>query len=246
MKKLCVVFVLAMFLTQCSEDEAKKTCKLVLQKNAGIEYYENGRVYAILQLDGANEPVANGERREFEFQDGKLMRIDERYGEVLNRYFEFEYLSNQIIQKEYFDEDPDADYTVTYTLDDDGLIVKKVNEGLNEPVYSFTEVYQHDGRNVSKITATSDEEGFNYIRDFEYDSKRNPDAITGFEIYFQDNIFSYRTQNPNNITKSTITYVGKDPQVTTYSYTYNSEGYATEKFANGGSDPIWFYDFECK
>lgn len=248
MKKLWFALLLVLILAQCSEDDSKSktTCRLVRQKYASIEYYDNGQVFAIRQLDADNEPVENGTRREFEFEDGKLVRIDERNGDELSRYFLFEYSSNQIIQKEYFDEDPDVDYTVTYSLDDDGQIVQKVNESLNSSGYLFTEVYQHEGGNVVKIIATSDEPSFNYTREFEFDSKRNPDAITGFELYFQDNIFSYRTQNANNITKSTITNEGEDPQVTTYSYTYDSKGYAIEKFANGGTDPIWFYDFECK
>ncbi|MBL7833383.1 MAG: hypothetical protein JNK18_05490 [Cyclobacteriaceae bacterium] len=248
MKKLWFALLLVLILAQCSEDDSKSktTCRLVRQKYASIEYYDNGQVFAIRQLDADNEPVENGTRREFEFEDGKLVRIDERNGDELSRYFLFEYSLNQIIQKEYFDEDPDVDYIVTYSLDEKGQIIQKVNESVNSPGYSFTQSYQNEAGNVVRVITTSDEDQLNFNQEFEFDSKRNPNAITGFEMYFVDDIFSYRTQNSNNILKSTTTYEGEEPRVSTYSYTYDSQGYAIEMFANGGPDRVWFYDFECK
>jgi hypothetical protein len=244
MRKLIQTVILLTLLTNCGEDEAEQKCRLMGQKYASIEYNDKGKIYAIQQLNDANEPVENGVRREFEYEGEKLIRIDELSGDHLSRYFIFEYPPNKIIQYEYFDEDPGVDYTLTYTLDDDGRIIQMIHESDNLPA-SYMQVYEYEGKNVVKVTATSTEPNLNSTLEFEFDNKRNTDGIAGFEIYFQDNIFSYRTQSANNTTKSILTRPGMEPLVNTYTYTYNSQGYAVEKFANGNTSPIWFYAFEC-
>lgn len=243
MRKLIQTLSLLLLLTYCSEDESEQKCRLVRQKYASIEYDDKGQVYAIQQLNDANEPVENGKRREFEYEDGKLVRIDERLGETLTRYFLFEYSPSQIIQREYFDEDSSVDFTVTYTLDSDEKIIQMIL--VDEQDRSLTRVYEYQGENVVKITTTSTEISGS-IQEFEFDNKRNPTSIKGFEINFFDDIFSYRTQNANNITRSTLTTSGEAPSILNYTYTYNSQGYAVETFFNGGASPYWFYDFECK
>lgn len=244
MQKLIQIFILIAIFTNCSEDETVGECTLLGQKYAGFKYNAKGQVVAIHQLNDANGLVENGNRREFIYEEGKLIRIDEFAGEVLLRYFLFRHSTNQIIQEEYWDADPETDNALTYTLDRDGRVIRLVNE--SDGYVLYTRTYEYEGENVVKVTSTGI---FNYTQEFEFDDKYNPIRIEGVDLSLlveEDEFFSYRTQNVNNITQLTWQGPGFEPIVNTFRYSYNPRHYALKVFEGRSTTPIWFYQYECK
>jgi hypothetical protein len=254
--RMFFLIAFAATLLQCSDEEVAKetevSCKLVRQPYAQISYDDNGKVTTVEQLDANNETLASGYKREFKYDiNGELIRIDEYHnmGESLARYFLFEYSSNQILQKEYFitngDDDELVDYIITYSLNSEGKVVQLDHESwnLNEP---FTQVYEYENSNVKKVMRTSASSTDNYIIEYEFDDYLNPASIEKFRLNSDDVLFSFTTQNTNNIVKRTFIRDGSAPEVTTYTYNYNSYRYPTELFTNGSSTPSGFFEYECE
>lgn len=250
MRKLWLL-VIVVVMVQCdNEDPKNETCKLIRQKYAELAYNDEGRLVTLVQTNDNQEPVSGGYRREFEYDnDDRLVLIDEFQGTNLSRTFTFDYSEGQILQKEYWfqeENDPELpDYTVAYTLNSENKVIQLDHEDLNTGLLR-THTYEYEGQNVVKMTSVSDEPSLNYVQEFEFDNYLNPNALEGFELHWNDNIFNNLTQNKNNYTKITTTNPGSAPTVVTLSYSYNSNNYPKERFANGSITASWFFEYECR
>ncbi|WP_343617802.1 hypothetical protein [Flavobacterium sp.] len=241
MKKiLCLVGAIAFTFASCSKDDndSSNNSSAILVKK--ITEFENG----------------SPKTRTIQYDGNKIVSITEEHGSQTK----FTYTGNQITKIEEFDEnglsngaseygytnglmtsyvekyDDTYNHKTKYVHNNDGTVSFeqfKVNT-----LTGVEEKYGQSGKltfkNGNLIKAERSYNGFDSVDTYEYDAKNSPfKNVTGFNLLLDDD------QSVNNVLTETQTSGDNlNTSVITYKYTYDANGYPTEKittFPNGNS-----------
>jgi hypothetical protein len=250
MRKIWLL-ALAIVLLQCDSDE-DNNCRLTRLLTYHISYDNGGRVYSSEQLNVEYEIVEDGLNKVMEYDaDNRIIGVREYQGRHLFQYFTITYLPGQIVQEKYVLNSNTGTSTIshltTYSLNSSGKIVTIDRENYTMPLTSKgQETYEYDNRgNVIKITVTNETSPEdNLVYEFEHDKKKNPFRLIGFQIILgSDDIFSYQTQNRNNIIRRKTIYTGFETPFYESRYRYNDQGYPTFFISN--SPEIEMFEYDC-
>jgi hypothetical protein len=238
-------------LLQCDSEDGNN-CRLTRIFSQHISYDYSGRVYSSQQLDFENEIVEDGLNKVMEYDsDNRIIGIREYEGRYLFQYFTIEYLPAQIVQRKYmFNADMETtinSHETTFSLNSKGKILTIDRVDYITPMLSKgRETYEYDNRgNVIKIVFVSETHPeTNLTHEFEYDKKLNPFRLVGFQIILgSDDIFSYQTQNRNNIIRRRTIYPDFELPFSETRYRYNEQGYPTHFLSN--SSEIETFEYDC-
>lgn len=249
-QKFWILLLAATVITGCSDEDNQ--CRLIRYFHQHISYDQEGRVYASRELGLDNEIVVDGLNKVMEYDaDNRIVKISEYEGRNLFQYFEIEYEPGKIIQRKYKYSSATGttinSNIATYTLNSQGkiLTIDRINRTTNVVSYGL-DTYEYDNRgNVTKVVFVSETypEDSN-TQEFGYDNKNNPLLLTGFQIALgQDDVFSYLTQNRNNIIKRRTVYPDIELPFAESKYQYNDQGYPTHIFS--GTSPIESFEYDC-
>lgn len=247
MKKLLYLFSASLLvLTSCSkDDDNSSTNATTTVLPTKVLYTEtNGSVYTSVLTYNGNKIVSvvdEGVKTTYTYT-GDLITKEQETGTSSSNFSsttDYSYENNKLKTAVTTETSGTQTYKskYVYTHNSDGTV--NYNE-YNINVSTGAETLSSSGKyTFSNGNLVKKEEGTT-VRIYEYDTKNNPvKNILGFDKLLNEE-FSL-----NNIVKETSTYNGGNPNVTTYQYDYNTNGYPTEQriFYNGTADGKTQYNY---
>jgi len=166
--------------------------------------------------------------------NGKLIKLsfNQSAGGDEEDYIAFSYNGNTVIATEHYkyENQVEETYTYTYTLNNKGLVTKKLRES------GYYYLYTYDSNNnLNKSQYYDENDELIRTTTWEYDNKNSLLSDLGLPAWFfvaYNNDFS-QYAGKNNAVKKTNKYSDDEVEEYLYSYTYDTDGYPTSYTKDG-------------
>jgi len=232
MKKFISILSIA-FLLSCSSDESSETQQqptptptpqeIRLVKVVETRYSDNTTntidfVYSGNTLSYLEETRSNGNvyRTKYIYENEKLVKLNHFVNGSISSPSLFYYIGNLITNYNIYEDGINVGHSYEYNTS--GYLIKDTHfeDGVIQSVSNFTL-----DNNGNVLTATNS--SFSSQNHYQYDNKKNPYARAYPEAFLKSLGTYY---SANNVTSESI---NNDPAFIVYEFSYNSDGYPTER-----------------
>jgi len=166
--------------------------------------------------------------------DGKLIRLSFNHSTDGDKedYIAFSYNGDTVNATEHikYEGEDEQTYTYIYTLNDKGVVTKKIRES------GYYYLYTYDGNNnLTKAQYYDENNELIRTTTWEYDDKKSLLSDLSLPLWF---FVAYNTDfsqfaGKNNAVKKTHAYSDDEVEEYLYSYTYDADGYPTSYTKDG-------------